>query len=135
MTAETSVLTLHQRHSDRICGNSIGARSSALSRYRVLARCICPSYDGRRIPPFFHHTKDSAPYIGALSLVHSTGVEPTAFAVGGRRSIQLRYECVFARFYRAYIIVYSSTAGGKTETFTCKMRFTVALVISISRFK
>lgn len=27
-------------------------------------------------------------------MVHPAGIEPTAFAVGGRHSIQLRYECI-----------------------------------------
>lgn len=32
-----------------------------------------------------------------LIVVHPAGIEPTTFAVGGRRSIQLRYGCIVKR--------------------------------------
>ena len=31
---------------------------------------------------------------GKKKMVHSAGVEPTTFAVGGQHSIQLRYGCI-----------------------------------------
>ena len=34
-------------------------------------------------------------------MAHSAGFEPTAFASGGQRSIQLSYECVAADYIRA----------------------------------
>ncbi len=44
-----------------------------------------------------------------FNVVHPAGIEPTTFAVGGRHSIQLRYECIDDRVYLpeiSFIIAY-----------------------------